>query len=165
MPAETVKSAPAKQRSRKRRSKKEKQEQQQREAEKRLALFSSKPDGEDVSKSTRPEGVEVEYVTQEVELTQPEFEVFADVFVRFQKLSSVTDDEDEELPVTTKSTEGQSTEDKSTIATEADESDAENKDEQTLSKKKLKKLNRLTVAELKQLVAKPEVVEVSYLIQ
>ncbi|KAI8054355.1 hypothetical protein BDF22DRAFT_678680 [Syncephalis plumigaleata] len=159
MPAETVKSAPAKQRSRKRRSKKERQEQQQREAEERLALFSSTPNGENTSKSAQPDGVEVEYVAQEVELTQPEFEVFADVFARFQKLSSVTDDEEEELPVTTKSTEDQSTEDKPAAATEADESDADDEDEQVLSKKKLKKLNRLTVAELKQLVTKPEVVE------
>ena len=42
-----------------------------------------------------------------------------------------------------------------------DEEDMEDSD-QPLSKKKLKKIQRLTVAELKQLVKKPEVVEVSF---
>lgn len=39
-------------------------------------------------------------------------------------------------------------------------SDDEEKDDQPLSKKKMKKIQRLTVAELKQLVKKPETVEV-----
>lgn len=41
-----------------------------------------------------------------------------------------------------------------------DNSDEEEKDDQPLSKKKMKKIQRLTVAELKQLVKKPETVEV-----
>lgn len=53
-------------------------------------------------------------------------------------------------------------------ASEKDEENEEDEDEekeggeQTLSKKKLKKLQRLSVAELKQLVKKPEVVEVRF---
>lgn len=39
-------------------------------------------------------------------------------------------------------------------------SDDEEKEDQPLSKKKMKKIQRLTVAELKQLVKKPETVEV-----
>lgn len=45
---------------------------------------------------------------------------------------------------------------------EQNEEDEDMEDsDQPLSKKKLKKLQRLTVAELKQLVKKPEVVEVN----
>lgn len=43
---------------------------------------------------------------------------------------------------------------------DGNDSDTENKD-QALSKKKMKQLTRLSVAELKQLVSKPEAVEVS----
>lgn len=44
------------------------------------------------------------------------------------------------------------------------DSDDEDKDsDQPLSKKKMKKIQRLTVAELKQLVKKPEAVEVGLL--
>lgn len=44
---------------------------------------------------------------------------------------------------------------------EGGDSDDEDKDsDQPLSKKKMKKIQRLTVAELKQLVKKPEAVEV-----
>lgn len=41
----------------------------------------------------------------------------------------------------------------------SDESDEGEKEEATMSKKKLRKLNRLTVAQLKQLVERPDVVE------
>lgn len=44
---------------------------------------------------------------------------------------------------------------------EKDEDEEKEQGDQPLSKKKMKKLQRLSVAELKQLVKKPEVVEVS----
>lgn len=54
-----------------------------------------------------------------------------------------------------------------TTQKQTNEWDSENEDEnenddQPLSKKKLKKLQRLSIAELKQLVKKPEVVEVRW---
>ncbi|KAI9599047.1 hypothetical protein BDF19DRAFT_381974 [Syncephalis fuscata] len=165
MPSETTNPTQAKQRQRKRRSKKEKQEQQQREAEERRALLSTAPGSDGASKASALENVEVEYITPDVELNEPEFEVFADVFAKFQKLSSGADeDEDEELPVTStnKNVDDETAEDDGTAKAKASGSDAEEDEEdedEPLSKKKLKKINRLTVAELKQLVTKPEVVE------
>jgi splicing factor 3B subunit 2 len=49
------------------------------------------------------------------------------------------------------------------VSSDEDEDDEEGGDgEQKLSKKKLRKTSRLSVAELKQLVLKPEVVEVCH---
>ncbi|ORZ10807.1 hypothetical protein BCR42DRAFT_333185 [Absidia repens] len=76
---------------------------------------------------------------------------FSDIFRYFQKGK----EEDEALD-----NEPTATDNKTTGEGEIDDndSDTENKD-QALSKKKMKQLTRLSVAELKQLVSKPEAVE------
>lgn len=95
---------------------------------------------------------------------------FQGIFDRFEQNASGARGEDEELHVDvshdmdvdqTKLTEED--EDEVEIKDSDEESDEEEKDQ--ISKKKLKKMNRLSVAELKLLVKKPEIVEVSGLLK
>ncbi|KAJ3090670.1 Splicing factor 3B subunit 2 [Quaeritorhiza haematococci] len=114
--------------------------------------------------------VEIEYVPPPIEAILPsdseEFQQFADVFAKFRVASSF----DEEAPITDEQQEGDENGKDKEAGDEADvqkadgsdsDSDAEGQDDdkKKVSKKKLRKMNRLTVAELKQLVNKPEVVE------
>ncbi|TDL27333.1 DUF382-domain-containing protein [Rickenella mellea] len=92
----------------------------------------------------------VEYVSEQLDIKDAALEAFSDVFARFQLPPdevTVKDPElskgeviysDEEMP---------------------SDDDSESGEKKTLSKKKQRKMARLTVAELKQLVKKPEVVE------
>ena len=84
---------------------------------------------------------------------KPEYEQFKNVFNHF--ISKEEDEEGNEED-NEKEEEKEKNEDKSS---DSDSDDDEPK-EPVIGKKKLKKMNRLTVAELKQLVSKPEVVEV-----
>ncbi|KAI0683347.1 DUF382-domain-containing protein [Cytidiella melzeri] len=108
---------------------------------------------EDVREDVKMEGSEpsvqnVEYVSEQ--LDGPALEAFSDVFARFQLPPESTTARDSE------NTKGEVIYSDDDMASEGD-SDTEEK--KPLSKKKARKLNRLTVAELKQLVKKPEVVE------
>ncbi|KAI0819052.1 hypothetical protein BC629DRAFT_1278386 [Irpex lacteus] len=85
----------------------------------------------------------VEYVSEQ--LDGPALEAFSDVFARFQL-----------PPESTTNTKGEVIYSDDDMASEAD---SESEEKKPLSKKKARKMNRLTVAELKQLVKKPEVVE------
>ncbi|KAI0289800.1 hypothetical protein BC826DRAFT_1029522 [Russula brevipes] len=93
----------------------------------------------------------VEYVSEQLDLKGAALEAFSDVFARFQF-------DTEDRPVKSEDpSKGEVIYSDDEMAGETDsEAEAERK---PLSKKKQRKLNRLTVAELKQLVAKPEVVE------
>ncbi|PPQ99217.1 hypothetical protein CVT24_009236 [Panaeolus cyanescens] len=94
--------------------------------------------------------VNVEYVPEPVDLSEAGLEAFSDVFARFQLPP------DESSGAKTESnSKGEVIYSDDDMASEGD-SDAESK---PLSKKKARKMARLTVAELKQLVKKPEVVE------
>ncbi|KAF8326893.1 DUF382-domain-containing protein [Amanita rubescens] len=91
----------------------------------------------------------VEYVSEQLDIKGSALEAFSDVFARFQPPP-------EEITVKDKEpTKGE------VIYSDDDmESEGDSETEQKpLSKKKARKLKRLTVAELKQLVKKPELVE------
>ncbi|KAI5124559.1 hypothetical protein M0805_003081 [Coniferiporia weirii] len=92
----------------------------------------------------------VEYVPEPLGAKDPALEAFSDVFARFQLPS---DD------LSSKATEPS----KGEVIYSDDEmpsdDDSQAEEKKPLSKKKQRKMNRLTVAELKQLVKKPEVVE------
>ncbi|KAI0780481.1 DUF382-domain-containing protein [Trametes elegans] len=85
----------------------------------------------------------VEYVSEPLDVKDPALEAFSDVFARFKPSPEsnlvreiIYSDDDM-----------------------ASEGDSDSEEKKPLSKKKARKMNRLTVAELKQLVKKPEVVE------
>ncbi|KAJ4948942.1 hypothetical protein JOQ06_020463 [Pogonophryne albipinna] len=91
----------------------------------------------DSEKEKEPE-VEIEYIAEEPEIYDPNYIFFKRIFEAFK----LTDDgfEDERK--------------------DSDDSDDDMRpDLPKLSKKKMRRMNRLTVAELKQLVARPDVVE------
>ncbi|KAJ8522887.1 hypothetical protein ONZ45_g606 [Pleurotus djamor] len=92
----------------------------------------------------------VEYVSEQLDVSDPALEAFSDVFARFQLPPDEVSGKDAAEP-----TKGEIIYSDDDMASEHD-SDTEKK---PLSKKKKRKMARLTVAELKQLVKKPEVVE------
>jgi len=93
----------------------------------------------------------VEYVIEQLDVKDPALVVFSDIFARFQAPQDYAETKDSEP--TTKGEVIYSDDDMESDAG----SDAEEK--KPLSKKKQRKMARLTIAELKQLVAKPEAVE------
>ncbi|KAH8106909.1 hypothetical protein BXZ70DRAFT_915574 [Cristinia sonorae] len=92
----------------------------------------------------------VEYVSEQLDVKGSALEAFSDVFARFQLPPESSSG------VSSEQTKGEVIYSDDDMASEGD-SDSEEK--KPLSKKKARKMNRLTVAELKQLVKKPEVVE------
>ncbi|KAF8735529.1 hypothetical protein AX14_001898 [Amanita brunnescens Koide BX004] len=91
----------------------------------------------------------VEYVSEQLDIKGAALEAFSDVFARFQPPPEEVTVKDKEP------TKGEVIYSDDDMESEGD-SEAEQK---PLSKKKARKLKRLTVAELKQLVKKPELVE------
>ncbi|KII88270.1 hypothetical protein PLICRDRAFT_41429 [Plicaturopsis crispa FD-325 SS-3] len=91
----------------------------------------------------------VEYVSEQLDIKGPALEAFSDVFARFQQPA-----EDSEQ-IKGETSKGEVIYSDDDMASD-DGSDSEKK---PVSKKKQRKMARLTVAELKQLVKKPEVVE------
>jgi hypothetical protein len=126
------------------------------------------------AKDQETETVEIEYIPESLEFHEtPEFQAFADVFARFQSQAELQSlaatDADPDTPRTTVDQLG-------LVPLEEDGSESDSSDGDLMldelmrggqeeglkmSKKKLKKLTRLSVAELKRLVKKPEVVEVN----
>ncbi|KAH9048649.1 DUF382-domain-containing protein [Lactarius deliciosus] len=97
------------------------------------------------------ESESVEYVSEQLDFKGAALEAFSEVFSRFQF-------DTEDTPVKSEDpSKGEVIYSDDEMAGETD-SEAEG-EKKPLSKKKQRKLNRLTVAELKQLVSKPEVVE------
>ncbi|KAI7900284.1 uncharacterized protein BX663DRAFT_477144 [Cokeromyces recurvatus] len=141
---------------RRKNKKKNKKLRQEEEAKRKAEL-------EKEEKDNSLDDVEIEYVVQPVDfsalknmdgmsnLDENTLQQFSNIFKHFQ--SGEPDENEEEFPVQNNTT-AQKEE-----GVEGDEDEEEKESDQPLSKKKLKKLQRLTVAELKQLVAKPEVVE------
>ncbi|MCJ8731291.1 hypothetical protein PDJAM_G00198000 [Pangasius djambal] len=104
--------------------------------------------------------VEIEYVTEEPEIYDPNYIFFKRIFEAFKLTDDVKKEKEKEPEKTEKqeitSYKKKFLEEKK----DSDDSDEETKpDVPKLSKKKLRRMNRLTVAELKQLVARPDVVE------
>ncbi|KAL1761329.1 hypothetical protein FB107DRAFT_255170 [Schizophyllum commune] len=99
--------------------------------------------------ATQPDNANVEYVSEQLDSSV--LGAFSDVFAKFRPPP-----EAETTVTSTEPTKGEVIYSDDDMASEGD-SDAEEK--KPLSKKKQRKMNRLTVAELKQVVKKPEVVE------
>jgi len=97
--------------------------------------------------------VEIEYEVETPVFNNPEYEQFKDVFNHF-----IGKDEDEEENEENKEKEEEKEKDDSKSSDDSS-SEEEAPKENVIGKKKLKKMSRLSVAELKQLVNKPEVVE------
>ncbi|KAJ8007532.1 hypothetical protein DPEC_G00095000 [Dallia pectoralis] len=144
-----------KDKNRKRRNRKKKNKKR-REQEKREQAEEKK---EEVGEEREPE-VEIEYVTEEPEIYNPNYIFFKRIFETFKLTDDVKKEKEKEpekekeVPTVLKK-KGFEEEKR-----DSDDSDDEIRpDVPKLSKKKLRRMNRLTVAELKQLVARPDVVE------
>ncbi|KAI0080549.1 DUF382-domain-containing protein [Panus rudis PR-1116 ss-1] len=109
-------------------------------------------DDADVKMEVDSQVADVEYVSEQLDVKGPALEAFSDVFARFQPPPEASSQSaGQEL------TKGEIIYSDDDMASEGDSD--EEKEKKPLSKKKARKMNRLTVAELKQLVKKPEVVE------
>ncbi|KAL7312231.1 hypothetical protein PS15m_008018 [Mucor circinelloides] len=138
---------------RKRNKKKSKKQRQEEEAQRKAELEQQQ------KKDDALDDVQIEYVVQPVDMSalknmdgmsnldENTLQQFSDIFKHFQ--TGKPEEDDEEFPV----------QDNTVEQDKEENSDDEEKDDQPLSKKKMKKIQRLTVAELKQLVKKPETVE------
>ncbi|XP_066040610.1 LOW QUALITY PROTEIN: splicing factor 3B subunit 2 [Chamaea fasciata] len=104
--------------------------------------------------------VEIEYVTEEPEICDPNFMFFKRIFEAFKLIDKVKEKEPEQAESTRAPQKKGPKE--GTRGSDRDTSEDEQEKKQEvpkLSKKKLRRMNRFTVAELKQLVARPDVVE------
>lgn len=145
-----------KDKNRKRRNRKKKNKKK-REQAKREQAEEKKGEGE---KEKEPE-VEIEYVAEEPEIFDPNFIFFKRIFEAF-KLTDDVKKEKEKEPEKTEKPEAAMLKKKGFEEEKKDSDDSDDDlrpDVPKLSKKKLRRMNRLTVAELKQLVARPDVVE------
>uniref|UniRef100_A0A3B3TA32 Splicing factor 3b, subunit 2 n=1 Tax=Paramormyrops kingsleyae TaxID=1676925 RepID=A0A3B3TA32_9TELE len=112
------------------------------------------------NKEKKPD-VEIEYITEEPEIYDPNFIFFKRIFEAF-KLTDDVKKEKEKEPEKPEKLESMTIKKK---GFEEEKKDSDDSDEEArpdvpkMSKKKLRRMNRLTVAELKQLVARPDVVE------
>ncbi|XP_038587603.1 LOW QUALITY PROTEIN: splicing factor 3B subunit 2 [Micropterus salmoides] len=136
--------------------KKEQVEQKKKEEE----GGSDKEKDKDKEKQKESE-VEIEYITEEPEIYDPNYIFFKRIFEAFK----LTDDVKKEKEKEPEKAEKQETAVLRKKGFEDERKDSDDSDEEIrpdvpkLSKKKLRRMNRLTVAELKQLVARPDVVE------
>ncbi|XP_061566330.1 splicing factor 3B subunit 2 isoform X2 [Cololabis saira] len=143
----------------------QKEKEQQKEQKDQKKEGSDKQKGKDKDKEKEKEKepeVEIEYVTEEPEIYDPNFIFFKRIFEAFK----LTDDVKKE-----KDKEPEKAEKQETVGVlrkkgfEEERKDSDDSDDEIrpdvpkLSKKKLRRMNRLTVAELKQLVVRPDVVE------
>ncbi|KAF9505862.1 hypothetical protein BS47DRAFT_1385805 [Hydnum rufescens UP504] len=96
------------------------------------------------------EEASVEYVTEQLDIASSGLEAFSNVFARFQL-----------PPEVASATSGEPSKGEVIYSDEEQDSDdgSDTKEAKPISKRKQRKNNRLSVAELKQLVKKPEVVE------
>ncbi|MED6274507.1 Splicing factor 3B subunit 2 [Characodon lateralis] len=154
-----------KRRNRKKKSKKKRALEKKEQAEQQQQQQQKKKEGsekdKEKDKGKDPE-VEIEYVTEEPEIYDPNFIFFKRIFEAFKLTDDVKKDKEKE-PEKAEKLEVVGMLRKKGFELErkdSDDSDEEGKpDVPKLSKKKLRRMNRLTVAELKQLVARPDVVE------
>ncbi|TKS93039.1 Splicing factor 3B subunit 2 [Collichthys lucidus] len=152
-----------KDKNRKRRNRKKKSKQKRAQEKKEQAeQQQKKEEGGDKEKDKEKESeVEIEYITEEPEIYDPNFIFFKRIFEAFK----LTDDVKKEKEKEPEKAEKQETAILRKKGFEDEKKDSDDSDEEIrpdvpkLSKKKLRRMNRLTVAELKQLVARPDVVE------
>ncbi|TRY83347.1 hypothetical protein DNTS_015068 [Danionella cerebrum] len=133
-------------------SKKDEQEKQQKDDERKKEGSGENED--------EPE-VEIEYVTEEPSIYDPNFIFFKRIFEAFRLTDDVKKEKEKE-PEKPEKPDIMSFKKKAFELEKRDSDDSDEeikKDLPKMSKKKLRRMNRLTVAELKQLVARPDVVE------
>ncbi|XP_014117727.1 PREDICTED: splicing factor 3B subunit 2 [Pseudopodoces humilis] len=113
-----------------------------------------------------PPEVEIEYVSEEPEIYDPNFVFFKRIFEAFKLTDEVKKDKEKEPERAERAESAGAPRKKGpedgTRGSDGDSSEDEQEKKQEvpkLSKKKLRRMNRFTVAELKQLVARPDVVE------
>ncbi|XP_074861788.1 splicing factor 3B subunit 2 isoform X4 [Carettochelys insculpta] len=152
-----------KERNRKRRNRKKKKKA-------RVAAQGTEGKGEKESQQTESKDtvsvVEIEYVTEEPEIYDPNFVFFKRIFDAFKLTDDVKKDKEKEPDKADKPDNAAAPKKKGFEEDRKGSDDDSTDDEQEkkpeapkLSKKKLRRMNRFTVAELKQLVARPDVVE------
>ncbi|KAL6118429.1 sf3b2 [Pungitius sinensis] len=134
------------------------QQEQKKEEDEKKEEGGDKDKGKD--KDKEPE-VEIEYITEEPEIYDPNYIFFKRIFEAFK----LTDDVKKEKEKEPEKTDKPETAVLRKKGFEDERKDSDDSDEDMrpdvskLSKKKMRRMNRLTVAELKQLVARPDVVE------
>ncbi|XP_074023857.1 LOW QUALITY PROTEIN: splicing factor 3B subunit 2, partial [Numenius arquata] len=113
-----------------------------------------------------PPPVEIEYITEEPEIYDPNFVFFKRIFEAFKLTDDVKKDKEKEPDKADRPESATVPKKKGFEDGHKGSEDDSSEDEQEkkpevpkLSKKKLRRMNRFTVAELKQLVARPDVVE------
>ncbi|KAK1889905.1 Splicing factor 3B subunit 2 [Dissostichus eleginoides] len=147
-----------KKKSKKKRALEKKEHAEQQEEQKKDG--SDKDKDSEKEKEKEPE-VEIEYITEEPEIYDPNYIFFKRIFEAFK----LTDDVKKEKEKEPEKTEKQETAVLRKKGFEDERKDSDDSDDDMrpdlpkLSKKKMRRMNRLTVAELKQLVARPDVVE------
>ncbi|XP_034954622.1 splicing factor 3B subunit 2 [Zootoca vivipara] len=153
-----------KEKNRKRRNRKKKKKQQQQSTSPKESPPSQDAKGRG-EESGGDGPVEIEYVTEEPEIYDPNFIFFKRIFEAFKLTDDVKKDKEKE-PEKADKVASSALPKKKGFEEERKDSDDSSDDEQEkkpevpkLSKKKLRRMNRFTVAELKQLVARPDVVE------
>uniref|UniRef100_A0A7N4V838 PSP proline-rich domain-containing protein n=1 Tax=Sarcophilus harrisii TaxID=9305 RepID=A0A7N4V838_SARHA len=164
--AEDTASLSKKERNRKRRNRKKKKKKFQRSASNGAAAAAGSP-GDCEKEALCPEGadspaatMEIEYVTEEPEIHEPDFIFLKRIFEVFKLTNTVKKDKGSKKlgkPGNSAAPRKKGVEEK-----HEDSDDCSSDDEQKkpkLPKKRLRKRNRLTVEELKQLVARPDLVE------
>jgi len=147
----------AKRRLREKRQKEEKRRQAELAKQNAKSGDASPTSGQELVATDAPKDVEIQYISADVNSqlqSSEEFEEFQRVFDRFAKAEELTGNDKE-------NSEGDSKKDDSDSNKSAVDAKPESKTVvKKLSKKKQRLANRLSVAELKQLVKRPDVVEV-----
>ncbi|TFK11987.1 methyltransferase-like protein 6 [Platysternon megacephalum] len=149
-----------------------KKERRNRKKKKKARVAAQGTEGKGEKESQRTESkdtesvVEIEYVTEEPEIYDPNFIFFKRIFDAFKLTDDVKKDKEKEPDKADKPESAAAPKKKGFEEDRKGSDDDSSDDEQEkkpeapkLSKKKLRRMNRFTVAELKQLVARPDVVE------
>uniref|UniRef100_A0AAX7TMB9 PSP proline-rich domain-containing protein n=1 Tax=Astatotilapia calliptera TaxID=8154 RepID=A0AAX7TMB9_ASTCA len=149
------------QKNRKRRNRKKKSKKKRAQEKKEQAEQQQKESSDKEKDKEKEQEVEIEYVTEEPEIYDPNYIFFKRIFEAF-KLTDDVKKEKEKEPDKSEKNETAVLRKKGFEEEKKDSDDSDDEirpDVPKLSKKKLRRMNRLTVAELKQLVARPDVVE------
>lgn len=144
----------------KRKKKRKKQNRKQRQNLNREVEENIEKRDEKKEKASEDDEVQIEYVPEKITIADlgPVYRQFYRVFEIFKLEDKPTAPKDPVSAVEDKSSQAKKT-DKMIDDDDDDMEDEKKDDKEKLSKRKLKKLTRLSVAELKQLVNRPDVVE------
>jgi splicing factor 3B subunit 2 len=139
---------------------KKKKRKKRRQLQKRLAAQNTNIDEDNAKENSPDPDVEIEYVTEELELdsTHPQYREFNKIFEAFQVLEGdKSGNEGGSFGY-----KGSYSSKKGATMNDDDSDDEGNKkdtNEIKLSKKRLRRMSRMSVAQLKQLVERPDLVE------